>query len=98
MFPKLCCGLATVYLRRCLGGWGVVWQGFYKVTPHTVLVADDFLVDITADQFGGPAIYVGHILYPWTPYPTTQESHGVAETLVPETSGEAGSETIEVGH
>jgi hypothetical protein len=80
MFPKLCCGLAIIYLRHRLGGWGVACQGFYRTIPHTVLAADDLLIDITADQFGGPAVYVGPVLYPWTPYATRHRS-------IPSTSG-----------
>ncbi len=63
MFPKLCCGLASVYLRHRLAE-GVVHCGSYAGQPHTVLVVRGWVVDVTADQFGGPGVYVGPLVPP----------------------------------
>ncbi len=64
MFPRLCCGLASVYLRHRLGQ-GVVHGGSYGGQPHTVLVVRDWVLDVTADQFGGAPVYVGPLVAPW---------------------------------
>ncbi len=64
MFPRLCCGLASVYLQHRLG-LGLVHRGSYRREAHTYLVAEGRLLDITADQFGGPRIYVGAVVPPW---------------------------------
>jgi hypothetical protein len=72
MFPRLCCGLASAYLRHRLGG-GVVTRGSYGGEPHTFLFDGDAIVDVTADQFGGPGVYVGRCLPPWQVDPSTRE-------------------------
>lgn len=65
LFPALNCGLASVYLRDVLGE-GEVRQGSYNGENHTfLLIQGKTLVDITADQYGGPAVYVGPIKKPW---------------------------------
>ncbi len=79
MFPRLCCGLASVHLRSCLGG-GVVTRGFYGPSPHTFLVIRSLVVDITADQFGGPEVYVGPLKLPWA---VGQEKQRGRRTKVP---------------
>lgn len=63
IFPHGNCGLASLYLRKELGG--EIIQGRYGEHDHTFLVVDDTVVDITADQFGGPKVYVGPLQLPW---------------------------------
>ncbi len=66
MFPRLSCGVASVYLRYELGK-GAIVQGGYGLHDHTFLRLDDgTLIDITADQYGGPRTYVGKLLPPWS--------------------------------
>lgn len=65
IFPKGNCGLAAVYLRDKLGN-GEIIKGFYNDQPHTFLLFKGKVIDITADQFGGPAIYTGDIGKGWT--------------------------------
>jgi hypothetical protein len=64
MFPELNCGLATVYLQSKLGG--EIIKGKYQERYHTFLMLGDQIVDITADQYGGPRIYVGPLQAPWS--------------------------------
>ena len=64
IFPKGNCGLTTVYLQHKLGG--EIMQGRYGHHNHTFLLINDTLVDITADQFGGPDVYVGSVARPWS--------------------------------
>lgn len=64
LFPHLNCGLAAVYLQHKLGG--VVVTGSYEGQKHTFLMLDNLVLDITADQFGGPALYVGSLVSPWS--------------------------------
>ncbi|MCT7376303.1 hypothetical protein [Chelativorans salis] len=64
IFPRLNCGLASLYLRHQLQA-GEIIRGTFRSASHTVLVADAVLIDITADQFGGPAVYVGKPVPPW---------------------------------
>jgi hypothetical protein len=65
LFPRLNCGLASVFLRHLIGG-GAVTTGTYAGELHTFLLMDSRLVvDITADQFGGPGVYVGPLVAPW---------------------------------
>lgn len=64
-FPAFNCGLTSVYLQYRLG-CGEVVQGSYGVVPHTVLLLPRGLIlDITADQFGGPKTYIGRLHSPW---------------------------------
>ena len=68
IFPKLSCGLTSVYLKHILGE-GEVVQGTYEKHKHTFLkVSHGLIVDITADQYGGPRVYVGRIQEPWSLY------------------------------
>ncbi len=64
MFPSLCCGLASVYLQYRLGE-GTVTRGSFRNEQHTFLLTRGCVVDITADQFGGPEVYVGLLAAPW---------------------------------
>lgn len=65
LFPNLNCGIASVYLKHRLGK-GVIVQGQFQNHGHTFLLLDeDMVLDITADQFGGPAIYFGPLSLPW---------------------------------
>lgn len=69
LFPKLNCGLATVYLRHKLGVGNIV-NGKYRDEDHTFLLLGNnnekgIVADITADQYGGPDIYVGPLQSPW---------------------------------
>ncbi|MBI4065614.1 hypothetical protein HY412_00265 [Candidatus Kaiserbacteria bacterium] len=64
-FPRLACGVATVYLRHRLGT-GEIIQGRYGKESHTFFLLDDTIVDITADQYGGPKTYVGKLRPPWS--------------------------------
>jgi len=64
LFPRLNCGLASVYLRQVLGT-GQIIRGRYGNKKHTFLLIDGKVVDITADQYGGPKVYVGPLRKPW---------------------------------
>lgn len=64
-FPRLNCGLASVYLKKQIGKGNII-NGKFKGNNHTFLLVDNRLVvDITSDQYGGPEVYVGQIKYPW---------------------------------
>ena len=66
LFPTLNCGLASVYLREVLG-CGEVVRGTYKNHNHTfLLLSDGTIIDITADQYGGPSVYIGVLMLPWS--------------------------------
>ncbi|MFB6145854.1 MAG: hypothetical protein ABEJ99_05125 [Candidatus Nanohaloarchaea archaeon] len=64
-FPELCCGLASIYLKDRLGK-GEVINGSYSDKNHTFLRVDGNILDITADQFGGPKLYFGPPEKPWS--------------------------------
>lgn len=65
-FPQLACGATTVYLRHRLGA-GVIVRGKYDKEDHTFLrMEDGTIVDITANQYGGPKTYVGELQPPWS--------------------------------
>lgn len=64
LFPDGNCGLATLYLQKKLGG--KIVQGTYMKHNHTFLLVDDSVVDITADQYGGPKVYIGPLRSPWS--------------------------------
>jgi hypothetical protein len=68
LFPALNCGLCSAYLHAVLGRGSVV-RTRYNGHPHTVLLTDGVMIDITADQFGGPPIYVGPVRPPWSTFP-----------------------------
>lgn len=65
IFPSLNCGIASLYLKQALKQ-GKVVKGSYNGNSHTFLILDkEKIIDITADQHGGPAIYVGPLISPW---------------------------------
>lgn len=64
LFPRNNCGIATAALFDRLGGQ-ISKDLTYGGISHTVLELGDRIVDITADQFGGPTVYVGKIIAPW---------------------------------
>jgi hypothetical protein len=68
IFPKLSCGVATVYLKHRLGK-GKIIRGSYDRESHTFLMIENVVIDITADQYGGPKIYVGPLQKPWSAFP-----------------------------
>ncbi len=63
-FPKLNCGLSSLYLQEKLKT-GKVVQGKYGRNNHTFLLVNDKIIDITADQYGGPYFYIGQLKEPW---------------------------------
>ena len=66
LFPKLNCGLASLYVRDVLKQ-GEVVMGKYGNERHTFLLLNDgIIVDITADQYDGPKVYVGPLRKPWS--------------------------------
>ena len=64
LFPQGNCGIATVALFDILGGQ-ISKDATYRGVTHTVLELGGRIVDITADQFGGPAVYFGKLSDPW---------------------------------
>lgn len=64
LFPALNCGLTAVYLRHQIGE-GEIVTGAYNNQSHTFIALGDLAIDITADQFGGPPVYVGDLAAPW---------------------------------
>ena len=64
-FPRGACGLASLHLVTLLGRGEVVYGRFIDEGHTFVLLEDDVVVDITADQFGGPPVHVGPIHDPW---------------------------------
>ncbi len=64
MFPDLNCGVASAYLRDVFGAGDII-NGSYDGHRHAFLRVDDVIVDITADQYGGPCVYVGACVEPW---------------------------------
>lgn len=70
MFPQFGCEPATAALRHRVG-YGEIVDGSYDTYPHTFLnvgitaIANETVLDITSDQFGGPSIYVGPLSEPW---------------------------------
>ncbi|MCI5108440.1 MAG: hypothetical protein MRY49_01170 [Candidatus Pacebacteria bacterium] len=66
IFPRLNCGLASIYLQSLIKE-GKVTRGKYKGIDHTFIMFDDNRVlDITADQYGGPRVYLGKLKKPWS--------------------------------
>ena len=65
LFPALNCGLCSTYLRAVLH-CGTVRRGRYNADLHTVLIVGSTVIDVTADQFGGPPVYIGPLRQPWT--------------------------------
>ncbi len=64
MFPNTCCYVATLFLKEQLKGSRYI-SGGYKRFNHDFLEYRGRILDITADQFGGPRIYVGPLVLPW---------------------------------
>lgn len=65
IFPKLNCGLASVYLKH-LNPRLMIVRGKYLQENHTFcLTPNNLVVDITADQYGGPQVYLGEFKIPW---------------------------------
>lgn len=65
-FPNLNCGITSLYLKHILKE-GKLINGGYAGQNHTFLFLNKgLIIDITADQFGGPPVYVGPMLYPWS--------------------------------
>lgn len=66
-FPHLCCGLASLYLKELIGTGEVVGVR-YGLENHTVYKPlKRTMMDIAADQYDGPEIYVGPMVEPWSP-------------------------------
>jgi hypothetical protein len=67
-FPYQNCEYASVYLGSQVGQ-GQMLCGYYDFRPHKVWdvgpVVGETIMDITADQFGGPPIYIGPLVLPW---------------------------------
>ncbi len=64
-FPIGNCAIASVYLRHLIGDGDVI-DGRYNVEDHQFLYVGKLVVDITADQFGGPKVHVGELREPWS--------------------------------
>lgn len=65
LFPKGNCGIASCYLQHKLRR-GTIVSAQYKENNHTVLLLGDAtIIDITADQYGGPPAYIGKIKEPY---------------------------------
>ena len=65
LFPHLNCGVASVYLQHVLGMGSVVTGAFAGHLHSFLLYHHNLVIDITADQFGGPRLYVGALRSPW---------------------------------
>ena len=63
-FPSSNCGIASLYLRHILEE-GEVVRGEYAGNNHTFLMIGSKVIDITADQYHGPKVYVGTLKAPW---------------------------------
>ena len=64
-FPEGNCAVATAYLGELIPESKIVY-GYYEDRSHFFLLLDPVaVVDITADQFGGPKVYVGPLETPW---------------------------------
>ncbi len=74
LFPRLNCGLASLYMQHRFGT-GVITQGKYGNERHTFLMLGDLVADLTADQYGGPPVYLGPLQAPWHKSGTTNVLH-----------------------
>lgn len=55
------CGVASVILAKELKEVGInatVWEGEYSGMPHTWIIVNNYIVDITATQFGLEEVYI----------------------------------------
>ncbi len=75
-FPREACVDASVVLRARLGDGCVIERGGYhigdsEIAPHSFVAVNGGkdIVDITADQFKGPEVYVGRFKLPWDTEP-----------------------------
>jgi hypothetical protein len=79
LFPTGNCGLASIYLQHRLR-IGKLEKGKYDGNDHTFLNLKGFItekaliIDITTDQFRGPAVYVGEYIKPWVESLSTLDS------------------------
>jgi hypothetical protein len=65
LFPQLNCGLASIYLAHQISSEAEVVRGTFSQERHTFLKVGGRILDITADQYGGPSVYAGPIRPPW---------------------------------
>lgn len=66
IFPVGNCGIASVYLRHLLHVGEPIF-GSYNEHGHTIWhLGKNMIADITCDQFGGPKVYVGPLVKPWS--------------------------------
>lgn len=81
-FPNEACQFASAELRRRIGYGNIVEGHFYETGDGTDISnvrwwhafvnlgrlagAETLIADITADQFGGPAVHVGELREPWS--------------------------------
>lgn len=63
-FPHGTSKLTAAYLQKEIGT-GTIVHGNYKGKQHAFLKVGKTIIDITADQYGGPAVYVGPLKAPW---------------------------------
>lgn len=76
-FPRGCCDFASLLLQDRIQD-GEVTTGVYYKRPrafdaHAFLQLGGILCDLTADQFGGPRIYIGEFVLPWALKPYSWE-------------------------
>lgn len=65
-FPYLNCGIASLYVQYVLQR-GEVTQGSFAGQSHTFLfLPNERIADITSDQLGGPSVYIGPYISPWS--------------------------------
>lgn len=67
-FPDGNCSIASLYLRQKLRK-GKVVTGRFHGEPHAFLLLNPetrYIADITADQYGGPKVYIGPLVQPWS--------------------------------
>lgn len=74
-FPAYSCDGAAAVLRERAGYGEIITGSYTRYECHAFLgigataLGMDTIVDITADQFGGPEIFVGQIVPPWSREP-----------------------------
>lgn len=66
IFPSLNCGVASLYIKHILKE-GRIINGSYGGNNHSfLLLNNNIIIDITSDQYGGPEVYVGPLILPWS--------------------------------
>lgn len=68
LFPTGCCGLASCLVAAEIPDAKVVTGAYVhdgEERPHTWVEYESMVVDVTADQFGGPRVYVGEKTSEW---------------------------------